>query len=67
MNHLTENAKHLTIDELEAGVDEIRSAPKREGVLELIVRRPTVDAREVLEEAQLNIMNARVAALVAAS
>ncbi len=87
--------KHLTMEELEAGLDEIRRAPKDEGVLELIVRRPQVEEREILEEAelhlqgglvgdnwtkrpssktadgsphpdmQINVMNARVAALVA--
>ena len=87
--------KHLTMDELEAGLDEIRRAPKDEGVLHLIVRRPEIEEREVVEEAelhlqeglvgdswikrpssktvdgsphphmQINIMNARVAALVA--
>ena len=87
--------KHLTMEELEAGVDEIRRAPKSEGVLQLIVRRPKVEEREILEEAQLdaaeglvgdtwrmrkstrtadgsphpdmqlNIMNARVASLLA--
>jgi hypothetical protein len=88
-------AKHLTMAELEAGLDAIRQAPKNEGVIALIVRRPQVDAREVLEEGeldpveglvgdtwkvrgssrtpdgaahpdmQLNIMNARVIALLA--
>jgi len=87
--------KYLTMAELEAGLDTIRQSPKNEGVIELIVRRPQVDAREVLEEGeldlveglvgdnwrvrgssrtsdgsahpgmQLNIMNARVIALVA--
>ena len=87
--------KHLTMAELEAGLAEIRQAPKDEGVLQLIVRRPRIEEREVLEEAelhvedgligdswiwrgssrtadgsrnpdmQINIMNARVAALVA--
>jgi hypothetical protein len=87
--------KHLTMEELEAGLDEIRQSPQDEGVLRLIVRRPQTDEREVLEEGelhpveglvgdswkmrgstrtadgsphpdtQLNIMNARVAALVA--
>lgn len=86
---------HLTMNELEAGLDDIRRAPKDEGTLELIVRRPRVDAREVLTEGelhlseglvgdswisrsssrtsdgsphpdmQLNVMNARVIALVA--
>ncbi len=87
--------KHLTMAEFEAGLDQIRQSPKDEGVLRLIVRRPRVDEREVLEEGelhpseglvgdswklrgssrtsdgsshpdmQLNIMNARVIALVA--
>jgi hypothetical protein len=87
--------KHMTMEELTAVVDAVRSAPKSEGVLELIVRRPKVDGRELLQEGQLdlaeglvgdtwrmrkssrttdgsphpdmqlNIMNARAAALVA--
>lgn len=47
--------KHLTMAELEAGLDDIRKAPKDEGSLELIVRRPDVDAREVLTEAELHL------------
>src|SRR5205085_11101172 len=88
--------KHLTMDELEAALDHLRDAPKDDGRVHLIVRRPTVNEREVLEEAeldtvlgligdswnvrassktpdgsphpdmQINIMNARVTALVAA-
>jgi hypothetical protein len=76
-------------------MERVRLSPKDEGVLELIVRRPRVDEREVLEEGrlslveglvgdswkergssrtpdgsphpdmQLNVMNARVLALVA--
>lgn len=87
--------RHLTLEELHAGLDDIRSSPADQGVLALIVRRPAVDRREVLDEGelntrdglagdtwrvrgssrsddglahpemQLNIMNARVAALVA--
>jgi hypothetical protein len=87
--------KHLTTAELEDGLDAIRQSPKDEGVIAMIVRRPQVDAREVLEEGaldlveglvgdswkvrastrtpdgsphpdmQLNVMNARVIALVA--
>jgi hypothetical protein len=87
--------KHLTMDELEAALDHLRKAPKDDGVVHLIVRRPTVNEREVVEEAeldtvlgligdswnlrpssktpdgsphpemQINIMNARVTALVA--
>ena len=47
--------KHLTKSELEAGLDEIRRAPKNEGVLELIVRRPAVNDREILGEAELDL------------
>ncbi len=87
--------QHLAMDELEAGLETIRQSPKDEGMLALIVRRPEVGEREVLEEGeldlveglvgdnwgarsssrsadgsahpdmQLNIMNARVIALVA--
>src|SRR4030095_15187752 len=87
--------KHLTTAELEAGLDEIRRAPKDAGILQLIVRRPQINERELLNEGeldlaeglvgdswrrrrssstpdgspnplmQLNIMNARVIALVA--
>ena len=46
--------KHLTMDELEAALDHLRQAPKDDGLLQLIVRRPHVDEREVLEEAQLD-------------
>jgi hypothetical protein len=47
--------KHLTLETLEARLDEIRQSPKDEGVLELIVRRPETDAREVLEEGVLDL------------
>ena len=47
--------KHLTMDELEAGLDAIRQAPKDEGVLQLIVRRPQIEEREVLQEGELHL------------
>ena len=86
---------YVTMTELEAGLNIIRQSPKDAGVLELIVRRPRIEAREALDEGrldlveglvgdnwrtrgssrtsdgsshpdmQLNIMNARVIALVA--
>lgn len=46
--------KHLTIPELEAALDHLRQAPKDHGVIQLIVRRPEVDQREVMEEAELD-------------
>src|SRR5688500_6985234 len=47
--------KHLTMQELEAGLAQIRNSPSDEGVLELIVRRPQIGEREVLEEAELHL------------
>jgi len=46
---------YATPAELEAGLDHLRAAPKGEGVVELIVRRPTVDERETVEEAELDL------------
>ena len=46
--------KHLTMAELEAGLDDIRKSPKDEGVLDLIVRRPQVDEREALQNGELH-------------
>lgn len=79
--------KHLTTEEFEAELDQIRQSPKDKGVLKLIVRRPQENEREVLEagaldvneglvgdnwlrddaniQAQITIMNARAAALIA--
>jgi hypothetical protein len=45
---------HLDTAALEAGLDAIRNAPQDNGTLELIVRRPEIDARELLEEAELS-------------
>ncbi|HEY0072792.1 MAG TPA: MOSC domain-containing protein [Abditibacteriaceae bacterium] len=46
--------KHLTIAELDAGLGEIRRSPKDNGTLKLIVRRPQVEAREILESGELD-------------
>jgi MOSC domain-containing protein YiiM len=54
------SVKHLTTRELEAGLDDIRSAPKDEGVLELIVRRPRSGVREVLDSAELDLQDGLV-------
>ena len=89
--------RHLSAAELQAGLVHIEASPQDGGTLEMIVRRPQTDAREVLDagvldlaeglvgdnwrrrgssstadgsadpEMQLNIMNARAAALVAGS
>lgn len=46
--------KHLTTVELEEGLDDIRLSPKDEGVLDLIVQRPQVDERDVVDEGELD-------------
>jgi MOSC domain-containing protein YiiM len=46
--------EHRTVEELEAGLEEIRRAPADDGVLELIVRRPASEEREVLEVGELS-------------
>ena len=48
------NVQHLSMIELEAGMDHIRQSPKDDGLLKLIVRRPNVDAREIINEGRLN-------------
>ena len=50
------NVLHLSIMELEAGMDNIRQSPKENGVLKMIVRRPDVDQREMIHEGRLNTL-----------
>jgi MOSC domain len=48
------NVQYLSMTELEAGMDHIRQSPKDHGTLRMIVRRPNVDEREVLQEGELS-------------
>jgi len=41
--------------QLEAALDHIRESPKDNGVVEMIVRRPQVDTREVVDEAHFDV------------
>jgi MOSC domain-containing protein YiiM len=41
--------------ELESALDDLRAAPRGEGTVELIVRRPEVEQREVLDEGELSL------------
>jgi len=45
---------HRTTEELEAAIDDLREAPGNDGRVELIVRRPVVGEREVVESATLD-------------
>lgn len=47
--------RHLTLDELEAGLDLIRQSPADAGTIDLIVARPAVDARTVLVQGWLDL------------
>jgi hypothetical protein len=47
--------KHLGWDELHDGLGEIRSSPGDNGILRLIVRRPQIGEREVLQEGVLDL------------
>jgi len=44
-----------TTDEMVAALDELRGSPADDGIVELIVRRPAVDERELLDEAALTV------------
>ena len=46
---------HLKTEELLAGLDNIRRSPTDEGVLELIVRRQSINDREVLNQGELDL------------
>lgn len=46
---------HPTVDELLRGLEQIRRSPVDEGVLELIVRRPVAEAREVCSTGDLSV------------
>ena len=47
--------RHLTTEELEAGLKDIALSPKDNGHIEMIVRRPADEQREVLTEAKLDL------------
>ena len=49
------DVNHVTTKELEAGLDHVRQSPQDHGLLEMIVRRPSTDEREVLHEGKLDL------------
>lgn len=53
-------AEYLSMMELEAGLDYIRQAPKDHGTLKMIVCRPNVDERAVLQEGRLDLLEGLV-------
>ncbi len=47
---------HLSMAELEAGMQYIHRSPKDNGVLKMIARRPTDDEREVIQRGELDLL-----------
>ena len=52
--------KHLAMETLTARLDDIHQSPKATGVLELIVRRPQTETREVLDVGELDLIEGLV-------
>jgi MOSC domain-containing protein YiiM len=51
---------HRTTAELETQLDHLRAAPQQAGSLEMVVRRPAVDEREILDEGLLDQLDGLV-------
>jgi MOSC domain len=48
------------MSELEAGLADVHQSPKDRGVLEMIVRRPQIGEREILDEGELDLSDGLV-------
>jgi len=57
---MTTVMRHLTMAELEAGLEEIRQSPRDAGELKMIVRRPDLGVREELQTGDLDIVQGLV-------
>jgi hypothetical protein len=57
--HLLE-AKKLTMAELEAAWDSLLTSPQDLGAVEMIVRRPAIEEREILSEGELDLVEGLV-------
>jgi hypothetical protein len=51
---MTSAPKYLSMDALEAGMEQILLSPKNHGTIEMIVRRPRREERQVLDEGELH-------------
>jgi hypothetical protein len=51
---MTTTIRQLTMEELEAGLEAALQSPRDHGKLELIVRRPEIGVRELLDEGELD-------------
>jgi hypothetical protein len=57
---MSDEQRHFSTAELEARLDPVRRAPKDEGRLELVVRRPAEGERETLEVGELDLVEGLV-------
>ena len=55
MEHSPDAPAHLTTEQLETGLGHILRSPANNGPLLMIVRRPEVDRREIVTEAELDV------------
>jgi hypothetical protein len=51
---------HATLADLTAALDDLRAAPKEQGRLAMVVRRPAVGEREILDEGVLDLADGLV-------
>src|SRR5687768_7467824 len=47
--------RHLSKEEIEMGMPEVLDSPKNDGIVELMVRRPAVNRREVIQTGLLGV------------
>lgn len=52
---MLKTVQHLSTTELEAGLAHVKKSPKDEGEIQLIVRRPNMNEREVLTSGELDV------------
>lgn len=52
---VTDDAFHLTAEQIDAGMDAVRESPRDSGVLDVIVIRPAVDERLVLPLVEVDV------------
>jgi len=55
MGHVTDIVTHPTLEQLDGGAVHLAASPADLGTVELLLRRPTLGEREVLEEAELRV------------
>jgi hypothetical protein len=53
-------ARHLSADELAAGLAALEPSPREQGVVRLIVRRPRTGQREIIDEGELDTVTGLV-------